>query len=101
MELQLPVNAGLRMLRITETQKPQASRSSSNATYGDSANLTIPTDQINITSNATTPHKLISSENHELSVFKNTSLPKNHLDSFNSTTNTTISKEQVVTGSHS
>ncbi|CAN6991066.1 hypothetical protein IGI04_003384 [Brassica rapa subsp. trilocularis] len=95
-ELQLPVNAGLRMLRITETQKPQASRSSSNATYGDSANLTIPTDQINITSDATTPQKLISSENHELSVFKNTSLPKNHLDSFNSTTNTTISKEQVV-----
>ncbi|CAF2154265.1 unnamed protein product [Brassica napus] len=96
-ELQLPVNAGLRMLRITETQKPQASRSSSNATYGDSENLTIPTDQINITSNATTPQKLISSENHELSVFKNTSFPKNHLDSLNSTTNTPISKEQVVT----
>ncbi|KAJ4886848.1 Glycosyltransferase family 61 protein [Raphanus sativus] len=96
-ELQLPVNAGLRMLRITETQEPQASRSSNNTTYGDSENLTIPTDQINITSNATTLQKLISSEDHVRSVFKNTNLPKSRLDSFNSTTNTTISKEQVIT----
>ncbi|KAJ4887452.1 Glycosyltransferase family 61 protein [Raphanus sativus] len=96
-ELQLPVNAGLRMLRITETQKPQAYKSSNNATYGDSENLTIPTDQINITSNATTLQKLISSEDHVRSVFKNTGLPKSRLDSFNSTTNTTISKEQVIT----
>ncbi|KAF8100219.1 hypothetical protein N665_0229s0047 [Sinapis alba] len=81
-ELQLPVNAGLRILRITETQKPQGPKSSNNT----------------ITLNATTPpQSLISSEDHELSVYNDTSLPKSHLVSFNSTTNTTISKEQVIT----
>ncbi|CAH8388699.1 unnamed protein product, partial [Eruca vesicaria subsp. sativa] len=98
-ELQLPVNAGLRILRITETQKPQASSSTNNATSGDFENLALSNDQINITLNAATPQSLTSSNDHELSVYNDTSLPKaeNHIDSFNSTTNTTISKEQVIT----
>ncbi|VVA98082.1 unnamed protein product [Arabis nemorensis] len=94
-ELQLSVDAGLRMLRITE---PQTLKSSNNATSEEDAaeKLIIPTNQINITSNATITQSLISSEVHELSVFNDTNLLKNHLDSFNSTTNTTISKEQVI-----
>ncbi|CAN6919773.1 unnamed protein product [Brassica oleracea] len=93
-ELQIPMNAGLRMLRITETQKQQASGSSDNATSGDSENLVLPNDQINITSNATTPQSITSSKDHELSVGNDTSLPKNM---FNSTTNSTIAEEHVTT----
>ncbi|CAF2078018.1 unnamed protein product [Brassica napus] len=93
-ELQIPMNAGLRMLRITETQKQQASGSSDNATSGDSENLVLPNDQINITSNATTPQSITSSKDHELSVGNDTSFPKNM---FNSTTNSTIAEERVTT----
>lgn len=103
MELQLSVDAGLRMLRITEPQKPQALTSSNDATTSeDSEKLIIPSNQNNITSNATTTDQSqISSEEQTLSVCNDTSLPKNHIDSFNCTTNTIISEEQVVSGSHS
>ncbi|CAH2053410.1 unnamed protein product [Thlaspi arvense] len=101
-ELQLSVDAGLRMLRVTESQKPQALRSSNDVTSGDSEKLAIPTNQDNnITSNATTTPTLISSEDNNLSVSNETSLPNNHFDSFNCTTNATISKEQAISGEFS
>ncbi|ESQ48093.1 hypothetical protein EUTSA_v10020483mg [Eutrema salsugineum] len=84
-ELQLSVDAGLRMLRITDQQKPEALISINNATSGDSEKLIVPTNQNNITSNENT-QSLISSEDHDLSVCNDTSLPKN----------TTFSKEQVI-----
>ncbi|CAH8260917.1 unnamed protein product [Arabidopsis lyrata] len=62
--------------------EPQALRSSKNATSEDSEKLITRT--------------LISSEDHKLSVCNDTSMPKNYLDSFNCTTNTTISKEEVI-----
>ncbi|CAA7051354.1 unnamed protein product [Microthlaspi erraticum] len=100
-ELQLSVDAGLRMLRITEPQKPQALMSSNYATTSeDSEELMIPSNQNNITSNATTTddQSQISSEEQKLGVCNDTSLPKNHHDSFNCTTNTTVSNEQVISG---
>ncbi|WZZ61760.1 hypothetical protein YC2023_061867 [Brassica napus] len=84
-ESQLSVDVGLRMLRISETHKPKA-LSSSNYT----------TSQSNITSNTTNTQRLTSSEDDKLSVYNDTSLPKNHSDSFNRTTPTLISKEQVI-----
>ncbi|KAG7577698.1 Glycosyltransferase 61 [Arabidopsis thaliana x Arabidopsis arenosa] len=62
--------------------EPQALRSSKNTTSGDSEKLITQT--------------LTSSEDHKLSVCNDTSMPKNHLDLFNCTTNTTISKEEVI-----
>ncbi|CAL9221300.1 unnamed protein product [Arabidopsis halleri] len=92
-EMQLSVDAGLRMLRITE---PQALRSSNNETSADSEKLIIQTNQDNVTSSAVITQSLISSEDHKLSVCNDTSLPKNFLDSFNCTTNTTIPEEEVI-----
>ncbi|CAH8260916.1 unnamed protein product [Arabidopsis lyrata] len=92
-EMQLSVDAGLRMLKITE---PQALRSSNNETSADSEKLIIQTNQDNVTSSAVITQSLISSEDHKLSVCNDTSLPKNFLDSFNCTTNTTIPKEEVI-----
>ncbi|KFK39152.1 hypothetical protein AALP_AA3G207000 [Arabis alpina] len=93
-ELQLSVDDGLRMLRITEPQKPQTLSSTSNTTSEkDFEKLIISTNQNNITSNATITQSLISSKDHELSLSNDTSLSKNHLDSVN---NTTIPKEQVI-----
>ncbi|CAL9221305.1 unnamed protein product [Arabidopsis halleri] len=92
-EMQLSVDAGLRMLRITE---PQALRSSNNETSADSEKLIIQTNQDNVTSSAVITQSLINSEDHEPSVCNDTSLPKNFLDSFNCTTNATISKEEVI-----
>ncbi|CAH8370350.1 unnamed protein product [Eruca vesicaria subsp. sativa] len=77
--MQLSVDTGLRMLRVTETHKPQAFKSN-----------------YNITSNATNTKSLTSSEDDKLSVCSDTSLPKNHLDSFNCTTPTSISNEESV-----
>ncbi|XP_010506511.1 PREDICTED: uncharacterized protein LOC104783113 [Camelina sativa] len=98
-ELQLSVDDdGLRMLRITEPQKPQAITSSNEATSEDLEKLIVPTKQDNITSNGVITQSLVSSVDEKLSVCNDTSLPKNHLDSFNcTTTNTTISDEQVIT----
>lgn len=55
------------MLRITEPQKPQTFKSSDNATPGeDPEKLIVPTNQDNITSNATiTDQSLIISEDHK------------------------------------
>ncbi|CAA0382832.1 unnamed protein product [Arabidopsis thaliana] len=89
-EMQLSVDAGLRMLRITE---PQALRSSNDETSADSDKLIIPTNQDNVTSSEIITQSLTSSEDHKLN---DTSMPKNYLDSFNYTTNTTISKEEVI-----
>lgn len=96
--LQLSVDAGLRMLRITEPQKPQVLRSSNNTTSEDSGKLIIPRNQDNVKSNGVINQSLISSEDQKLSVCNNTSMPMNHLDLLNCTTNTTISKEQVTSG---
>ncbi|KAG7577697.1 Glycosyltransferase 61 [Arabidopsis thaliana x Arabidopsis arenosa] len=92
-EMQLSVDAGLRMLRITE---PPALKSSNNETSADSEKLIIQTNQDNVTSSSVTTQSLISSEDHKFNVCNDTSLPKNFLDSFNCTTNTTISKEEVI-----
>jgi protein O-mannose beta-1,4-N-acetylglucosaminyltransferase len=93
-EMQLSVDAGLRMLRITE---PQALRSSNDETSADSDKLIIPTNQDNVTSSEIITQSLTSSEDHKLN---DTSMPKNYLDSFNYTTNTTISKEEVISGQY-
>ncbi|CAN8270250.1 unnamed protein product [Cochlearia groenlandica] len=92
-ELQLSVDAGLKMLRITEPQKPQAFMSSNDSiTFGDSKKQIIITNHINVTSSS-----LISTNDQKISVGNDTSLLKNHLDSFNSTNTTIIiSKEQLV-----
>ncbi|XP_023642170.1 protein O-linked-mannose beta-1,4-N-acetylglucosaminyltransferase 2 [Capsella rubella] len=97
-ELQVSVDAGLRMLRITEPQKPQAIRSSNDAASEDSEELIVPTKQDDVITPSTViiTQSLVGSDNQKLSVCNDTSLPKNHLDSFNCTTNTTISKEQVI-----
>jgi len=92
--MQLSVDAGLRMLRITE---PQALRSSNDETSADSDKLIIPTNQDNVTSSEIITQSLTSSEDHKLN---DTSMPKNYLDSFNYTTNTTISKEEVISGQY-
>ncbi|XP_023642018.1 uncharacterized protein LOC111831573 [Capsella rubella] len=92
-ELRLSVDASLRML-----PKPQALRSSNDATSGDSEKPIIPTNQDSVKSNALISQRqsLISCEDHKLSVCNDTSIPKNHLDSFDSTTKATIFKEQVT-----
>ncbi|CAH8370347.1 unnamed protein product [Eruca vesicaria subsp. sativa] len=94
-DTQLSVDTSLRMLRVTETHKPQPFNSNY-TTSRVSESLIIPTTESNITSNATNTQSLTSSKDDKLSVCSDTSLPKNRLDTFNCTTPTSISNEQSI-----